>query len=619
MADTRAFTRFIGPSGSGISENNAVHQVSPAWVLTFVRWANRDTFRITTESPTATKDPLVVENDCLQLTITESKSSLTPSLTATLVMTDVNYETAVAPGDFVFANILNWEQDARKVADKARAKQPINGVSDGFKGIFKVQSVRRMIMTDPERGTKTVVFRITAFAFTEFNNTIYFNPYLVDPTQDPKNQFIYLSNLSADWASYVNQKGTISVQNIIAFLIQSFIGQGVSNDGKQDKSGLKTPNTHFFVPDLVGSYLGIQNAKAAKDIYNYLFGLQQYAAGGSATLAAGMNPVGLKQTKGRFLYTPVMCEGDTIVKPEYWNQVKAWAILNQFTNAPLNEMYTCHRIDPSGKIMPTLVFRQIPFTNEDFATKDKSNGTIGVTKFLSLPRWKLSTALIFEEDIGREEAARINFIQYFGKSTVSKNGADISLEIAQKNYLYDQNDVQRSGLRPYVVTSQFDEIGEQNKLAFRSPYWAKILADSLFGGHLKMNGSINCAGIQDPIAVGDNLEMDGTVYHIEQITHSCSNGTMDGKSIFRTVIRLSNGISIASNEQGVRYPQMNNTSADSERALDAKNLQKLPGVSESQDVIYRPASPDLPTSPNGSFAQPSGGTDFNKLGEGKDE
>lgn len=603
MSDSRAFTKKINPVGSGTGEDNSVHEVSPAWVLTFVRWENRDTQRIKNVSPTDVRDPLVVENDCISVTTNSSKGTLTPNTSATLVMTDVNYETAVAPGDFVLVNMLNWPEDARRVADNARAKKPINGANDGFKGIFKVQGVRRIDTTDPATGTKVVLFRINGFAFTEFNNTIYFNPYLIDPNQDPKNLLLFASFIGRDWQALVNQKGLTNVQDIIAVLIQSFIGSGITDQGRIEKNGtVKTPNVHFYIPELVGRLLGVRGAKAAKDIYVYLFGIQKYAGGTASSLSAGMNPVGLKERFGRFFYTPTPCDGSSILKPEYWNQVKTWSILNQYTNSPLNELYTCFRMSPNGNVMPTLVFRQIPFTNEDYV------GGGAVTKFLNLPRWKINPALVLDRDIGRDESARVNFVQYFGRSTLGAEGADIAQQIAQINYVYDIGDVQRSGLRPYIVTTQFDDPTTVKK-EYRSPKWAKIVADTLIGGHLKLNGTINTAGLVDPIAVGDNLEFDGTVYHIEQVSHTASISVQDGRKIFRTSLSLSSGVSVSSGVSGTRYSEMTYTSADALRNNDYKNNKILPGVSEAQDVVYRPASVDEPSTKNRPFAQPktSGG------------
>lgn len=599
MSDSRAFTQIIDPIGSGEGEHNSIHQVSPTWVVTFVRWENRDTERVTNVPSTSVRDPLVVENDCVAVTTTGSKGTLTPSVTALLKMTDVNYETSVAPGDFMFVNMLNWPSDARRVADNARSKIAINGVSDGFKGVFKVQGVRKVLTTDPNTGDRILLFRINGFAFTEFNNTIYFNPYLIDPNQDPKNQLLFASYIGKDWAALVNDKGFTNVQDIIAVLIQSFIGTGVNDNGRLDKNGIvRTPNVHYYIPELVGRLLGVRAAKAAKDVYNYLFGVQKYGGGSVADISVGMNPIGLNQQYDRFYYTPTPCDGSSLLKPEYWNQVKAWSIINQYTNSPLNELYTCFRVSPNGDIMPTVVFRQIPFTNEDYT------GPGAVTKFLNLPRWKINPALITDLDLGRDEAARVNFVQYFGRSTLGAEGADIAQQIAQINYVYDINDVQRSGLRPYIVTTQFDDPTTVKK-DYRSPTWAKIVADTVIGGHLKMNGTMTTAGIVGPIAIGDNLEFNGVVYHIEQITHSCSITGQDGNRIFRTTLNLSSGISISSSANGTRYDEMTYTGAQELRENDYKNNKILPGVSESQDVVYRPDNLDLPLSKNNPFPQPN--------------
>jgi len=605
--DTRAFTEYIFPEGSGTSEDFSVHQTSPAWVLTFVRWQNRDTFRTSgsagsTTLPTNVRDPEVVENDCLQVTVSVNKGTLTPSMNATLIMTDKNYVADVVPGDFVIVNMLNWEKDARRVGDAARARKPINGPDDGFKGIFKVQGSRRIISVDPNTGTKMVLFKINGFAFTEYNNTIYFNPYLIDPNQDKKNELLFASYIGKDWSKIVNAKGLTNVQDMLATLIQAFIGAGISNEGRFEKNGiLKSPNVHFFIPELVGKLLGVTGAKAAKDIYVHIFGVQKYSAGSAQTLQAGMNPNGgkMNQKFNRIYYTGTPCGGDSFLRAEYWNNVKTWSILNQYTNAPLNELFTCFRISPSGRVMPTVVFRQIPFTSEDF-----NESSLAVTKFMNLPRWNIDTALILDQDIGRDESARINFVQYFGKSTVGAEGADISQEIARGNYSYDIDDVQRSGLRPYVVTTQFDEPTTTNK-EFRSPAWAKIVGDCLIGGHLKMNGRITTAGIIDPIAVGDNLELDNVVYHIEQISHTASISAQ-GK-IFRTSIELSSGVSVDSSSKGTRYAEMRNPGAYARREEDFNTGDDiLPGVSESQDTVYRPVSLDNPPAGNNGFIQPNG-------------
>ena len=613
MINSSAFIKDIGPVGSGVNEEDSVHQSNPAWVLTFMRWTQRDTLRTKASGDTdylSVTGPLIVENDCIQLSVSDSKSVLTPSMSATLMVTDINYATAISPGDFVFVNILNWESESRRVANLSRELKPINGVNDGFKGLFKVQSVRKQLMSDPSSGTKMFAVRITGFAFTEFNNSVYFNQYLISSGLD-ENLAIYNSEILGAWSALVSQKGLTNVQDISKALIEAFIGSGVGDTGRKDgQSLLRSPNVQFLMPKGVGSLLGVQGLVAAKDAYTYLFGIQQYASGANQTLGNGMNPQSAPAPDdGRFIYCSKNVEGDCITKAEYWNQTKLWSILNQYSNSPINELYTCFRVTKNNRVMPTIVLRQIPFTTDDFDA-----GSTTVTRFMNLPRWRISSALITGYDLGRDEAARINFVQYFGRSTIGKDGVSISEEIAQANYLFDKDDVKRNGLRPYVATSAFDE-PVPNRTLFRSPQWAKIVGDSLIGGHLKMNGSLDAFGIVDPIAVGDNLEFDSVVYHIESISHSCAQ-SQDGKTrSFRTKISLSNGVAYNSGTAGVKYDEMQFGGAYAYRKDDFASEALLPGISESQDTVYRsPEDPDQPQSSSASFAQPNTSTGINKSG-----
>lgn len=617
MKNSRSFVKTINPIGSGEGEDNLVHNVSPAWVLTFVRWSVRDTLRT---KPTQTSnfqtiragDPLVVENDCVQLSVIVDKGTLTDSMQATLKLTDVNYETLVAPGDFVMVNMLNWEVDARRIVLAAQAHQPINGPNDGFKGVFKVQGVRKVLGTDPETGKKAFFVRITGFAFTEFNNTIYFNPELIY-SNEKNNLLLFVSNISQNWKLLQNEKGVTNIQDIVEALLDSFIGTGIGDTGKTDKNGIvKSPNTLFYIPPLVGTLLGIKNAKAAKDVYNFLFGIQQYAGGAGQAISSGLNPTNLHSKDSR-IWKPSdpesKCQGEVITKPEYWNQVKVWSIFNQFTNAPLNELFSCFRLSPTGRVMPTVVMRQVPFTTEDF-----ESGNNKVTRFMNLPRWKINPSLLSQFDIGRDESARVNFVQYYGRSTIGPDGFSISAETAQGNYLYDIDDVKRSGLRPYIVSTTFDETIPGGKSDYKSTKWAKIIGDCLIGGHLKMNGTIESAGIVDPIAVGDNLELDGVVYHIERVAHTGGIDAESGRKVFKTQFGLSSGLSVDSNAKGTRYSEMTYGNVQKLLNVDFANNQLMPGISESQDVRYRPTDLDEPNNGGGQFKQPNDNTSVNKTG-----
>jgi hypothetical protein len=641
MSNNKAYTYPIGNQSAGLSDSNFEKQSSPSWVLTFVRFFYRDLLRTPHNSLTQTSgnDPLIVQNDCIQLETVDVKNNLTPSFKATLVQTDIDYETAINPGDFVLVNILNWEstnvpnststsiqggsspgttfvgemtQDS--IVKRIKSGLNINRLQDGFKGVYRIQSVRKTLSVNPQNAIKTVRFEITGFAFTEFNNALYFNPNLVNQAV-AGNIPLFAADIQKTWASLNNFLGVPYIQELISTLIRIFLGSGTSSSvSGQNISGLRFSfNDQYVIPGLVAKLLGLgkfidSNGNVrATDLYTYLFGIQSYNANATSA-ATGLNPANLTEKYPKFFYTQNYCAGNSTLKADYWNNVKLWSVLNEYTNSPLNELYTCFRLSPGNTVLPTVVFRQIPFTNDDFVNQDfgvLDNGqasTIKTTLFTNVPRWKISPYYVFSLNIGKEESARINFVQYFAKSLFTKDGFDLSAETAKHNYCFDAEDAERSGLKPYIVNNQFSDL--PNAAIDNAPVWARIISDFLFGGQLKLNGSMECVGIYEPIAVGDNLEFDSVIYHIEGVVHRCVLGDSGIKS-FRTLLTLSNGISVNTSDSGLKYAQMENENAYNERAADYKNNKILPGVSESQDIINRNGNVDNRPTVNLNFPQPS--------------
>ena len=425
--------------------------------------------------------------------------------------------------------------------------------------------------------------------------------------------FAYSANFGTVFDNLIQGNQLDGIGQIITTLITIFIGQGTQS--AKTAQAIANSNPQFLMPAVIGQLLDIDNVTAAKDVYNYIFGVQTYS-GASVNLSPGegFNPGNLQLDNKfgvGFKNTTIPCQGNGLLKAEYWNQVKAWDIINQYKNAPLNEMYTCFRVDTDGLVMPTVVFRQMPFTTQTLITDSQ------VTRFMTLPRWYISPTLITGYDLGRDEAARINFVQCYAKSAYSDGGSSLASETAAGNFVFDTEDVRRSGLRPYLWNSTMDEITNviTNK-TLRSPIWAKIVGDYLVGGQLKLNGTLTCIGIVEPIAVGDNLEFNDVVYHIEQVTHSCVQDP-EGKKFFRTTLVLTMGVSVTSSglstvssvtakttDQGNLYAEMKDSNAQKSRVDDYRFNKLLPGISEAQNIQSR-TNVDVATNGNHKFNQPN--------------
>lgn len=596
-------------------EPNSVdsHQTSPAYMLTFVRWSNRDTSHfgdkqsnsanelkktVTKQKYLDTSVPLVVISDCIQVTVSSAKNSFTHQANMLLMGGDINYSTAIAPGDFVLINLVNNDQalfgknNDPHTADNdslyyraTKSFSAINKADDGFKGIFKVQSVRRVLQVAPN-GIKTFHYQIVAVAFTEFNQVVYFNPYLFDnPKELETAGRLLTAAASIEWANNLN-KDLNNLSKIFKSFVGFLIGEGFPRDIMSQKSNevVRNHNQNFYIPSEVAALLGISASTAgirAADIFNYYVGIEKYTNSGEND-HLGLNPK-MVTRNGMFYSTGPELSGVALIQAEPWNQVTAWSILNQYSNSLINEMYTSFKLLPNNKVMPCVVFRQKPFTSKLF---QKNNLNIETTAFLDLPRWRISPHLITSLSLGRDEAARINFVHIVGKTRyLNLKDANVQ-QAASKLHQQDSDDIKRNGLRPFINSCDFDYPIDSNKIT-KAGIWNKLMFDWLNNGHLKENGTLVCAGLTENIAVGDNVQIENIVLHIESITHVMQINA-DGMKHFETTLKLSYGVDVRTDQNNNQlYPEMTYVSAAEYRQNEYNEDKILPGFSDSQDVATR--------------------------------
>jgi hypothetical protein len=547
-----------------------------------------------------------VVNDAISVTAGNSKNGVTTSLTAVLKGGDINYATALAPGDFVFCNIVNDSEKITKggnsLSKRAAGKRPINNYNDGFKGVYKVQTCRKEMTVDSRSGMKVLVYRLQAFGFTEFNSIIYYDPQVF-------NQFsgkfkLFAAQFDTFWADIVSKKNTFSVQTLMQLLTKALVGQGLRNQS----SKIKTNEVRQFqVPQDVGQLLGFTGAKYVSDIYTFYYGRWSTSSGQAATPGLGFNSgVGASSDGGAtFFDVGGELEGRRILAAEYWNNVKVWNILKSYSNETMNEMYTTYRVNQSNKVVPMFITRQKTFTTQHYT----EFGT--VSRHLEMPRWKISPNLVTDIDLGKDEAARINFVQIYTRSVSINDAKSRAAQAGQENYKTDIDDVVRHGLHPYLATANFDfpADGGSTPNTEKGKEWASIVSDWLFGGHLKESGTLTCIGIDEPISVGDKCEFDSIVYEIESVADTIAI-SKDGQKQFRTKLGLSYGMDKRSSGAGPVYAEMDNTYAQSDNALDYKQKRIKPGISDTQDISGRQ---------NGEATRPTKEPTFNKAFKPKEK
>jgi len=561
------------------------NQSDPGYVLTFTRWSNRDTFNYKKTPTLEVRRPLVVVNDATSVVVQCSKDNHSPSMSCVLKAGDLNYLTAIAPGDFVIVNLVNWKTKAMEIRARAIKSQPINRHDDGFKGIFKIKDVRMSLKVTPD-GKKHYSFTVTAFGFDEFNALLYFNPALVGKAAKASPLF-FLRSFGEDFNNILTKLETNNVQFLLKRIIKSAIGEGTKKIVKDGQKSSPEKIPKYELPPQLGELLKRKGSKLyASDINNYYLGIWD-SSSQSKIMSNGFNSFFKKDEGDNFFKTTKELAGSRQIAVQDFQNVQVWSLLKNFSNTVINEMYTTYRIAADGHVYPSVIFRQKPFSTEHFKpTNKKYKEVASHTKFLELPRWRISSDMITGIDLGRSDSARINYVQVFTRALSVDKNLNQAAQIALGNSVYDEKDIIRSGMKPYIVSCNFDYPGAVSP--YQGQKWADLVGDWVLEGHLKMNGTIQSIGIEKPITVGDNLQLNNTVFHIETVKHVMTMAS-DGKNTFRTSVTLSMGVDVRTHEKETPvYTEMDYTDSFSNRKDDFKSKDPiLPGFSDTQDLPGR--------------------------------
>jgi hypothetical protein len=167
------------------------------------------------------------------------------------------------------------------------------------------------------------------------------------------------------------------------------------------------------------------------------------------------------------------------------------------------------------------------------------------TKFDEITRWVIDPSYIINSyNFGTSDSVRFNFTQFFGNIVGDYPSLDaaklMQLHILAKNYTIDPVDIARNGIKIHNMQTNTPIQGSPDNI-FDIGGWAALAGDFYINGHLKLTGSISMPGVQLPISIGDNLQIDGKLFHIENLTHAYAV-TDTGFKSFTTTLQLSNGV-----------------------------------------------------------------------------
>lgn len=561
------------------SENPSEGVISetPYWVLAVVRLdiplsfdrdANKSVDKTVADvvAPRKGEPTLIIISDCVQCMIHLEKGSPFKNLKAQL-LPGKNYMREILPGDWLMAWMFYGQEKLESLVKRIKAGYPCNRFDDGLKFVGRVHSIRKSMMVERNSGIRSESYDLQGMGFAEFGYQSFYDPLLAQKQGGLTEAYKRIGVSIQDMMGV----GGIETVKAIPQMFDLMLGRGLAKiltnpaDMEQLRigTGLDSP-VPAAVPTAVGNLL---NKSSGKDVLPYSeicelhYGLQRYSGrSGVDTTPANPQrykiflPDGITKPGVQYQYTYKPVAGTFIPQPPDFSNKSVWAVLSQWVNPLVNEMYTALKVNPQGSVVPTLVLRQRPFTTPYFYQRMLSGGTIAnfikdVTPYHELPRWKISPSIIYNYNVGRSDAMRCNFLRVIGAAAFQQEAVGPSKNLVRSALPRDDLDTSRNGIRMQSLTIN---CGGQ-ELPDGPHEWTEFASDFMIGQHLSMTGTISLAGVQAPIAEGDNCEVDETLFHIEAVTHSCQI-SRSGEKSFTTALSLSHGLNATPAKSDYKVP-----------------------------------------------------------------
>lgn len=395
-----------------------------------------------------------------------------------------NYNAMVYPGDWITIHISDQKIN---VKDEIEVKKTIK-----MMGIIK--TVRRIESATPD-GVRSIKYVIAGTDWSSALHTpIYINSMLFDFQEAGAKE-----GALATFVHGVGQEGESARRGGPGTAVQKILYVIFAGGHSPDKSSLVT-GQQFSVPaELVKLVYGkskIQNSYLS--FLNFI-----------------INDFQEKM------------HGISDVRPDFGGVTEGWSLLKTYSNPILNELFAETYVDKDGNIMPTLVLRSIPFSQEKLKgapqlfIKDSldefyptnSNNKLYVSK-------TIDESEIIQLNFGKSDAERFNFWMVTPNQMVPyQEQFNIAAAIESAGGLAGLGhliSIKRYGLRPYVSSSVFwaEELNGFRTLSLH----VRDLWDSAV---FHENGMVEIVGSDKHIPVGTNIifRQRSWAAHVESVSH----------------------------------------------------------------------------------------------------
>lgn len=582
-------------------------------------------------------EPVIITSEILSLQITDRKQGVSHNLSAVLA-SGRNFLSLLCPGDYMMAWLVNNKTKYEEIIDRIKTSKSVNDYDSGLKFFGKVYTIQETFQV--MNGIKELRYRFNGVGFDQYNSQIYFSPFLnLGEQGGVSNQLFtdtYFSNVNKDKRNFASvlAKERFNIHDQFIFWHKVLLGAGQGEVGGKD-TPIRSVNGTFGIPKIIAQMfnrdiqLNSREFHTYADLINVMIGVQKFDEGNNGVLGPDfVVRDSVRGTDGRkygMYWEPsnekFKLAGKKLINITPTLNATIYSILQQHSNPLLNEMYFCLRPEPTplSPIVPTLVCRQIPFTtNTQFSKSNSgvvttiniSQDNIPYTLFLDLPRFEIHNSLVLGYEIGRSEALRTNCVtvrndvnlQFPEYSTVVD-----TLAISGAGWVYDINDVKRNGLKFYqakIDQDYFNLANQQQENIKKLDTYNFLINDFMANMHLRLTGTLRCVGLTAPICIGENLEYNDFVFHIEGIDHQYAVEAGNGITTFMTTLFLSHGVHKSGDLQAIDNVDGYFRSAASTNNKTEKLYKDVGGY--SQEVATEPA--------NSIFSNKKIISDFDELG-----
>lgn len=469
------------------------------------------------------RNTLIIKDDVIRCNITKNKSSPTGNFSLTLKKGTkvqqgqaqkelIDYLESIHPGDWI---MIYMKKNGEIAESDLNSTKP----ESGFKFLGVIENVRYIEQDNAGDGKPRLEYVITGSCFGKvFDTNVFFNPLL--------NQQAIQAILGADFLTDAGKK-----LKPIAGNTPDAVTKGLVNFFMGGKLASRTyANDNLYIPGTLAQQFktNTSNKTGGKGVIDIL-----------SLSKIGMHNV----SDGKFISANPL-PGAALIKALPTSGT-IWSILQFYQNSAINEMFTELSLQSDGSLKPSLVMRQVPFSNwpaHETSVYWQTNGTAedglqdsDKTYFTDLPRHVIKSTDIKQKNIGKSDFERINYVIVTPKIDQSEINV---LYVASANV----PSIQRYGLRLFQTQTSYvldKTAGTVDKFCQRC---VNLLQDWFFLSHNLFNGTIITDGFDKHIEVGNNLYIEdvGQLFHIEGYTHTYEV-LQTGEVSYDTELRVSRG------------------------------------------------------------------------------